>query len=632
MYSQASQYSQEDYLTPATQDNAAAGSSFLPSHFALASPSPIKKKSRSSRRGSNGATARQHAMMMSVLPEGAALHDGGHLQNNHQQGIPQLSPSSSKMMMMSGMKIAGGGGRGEEANPNPPEVYKMGMHKPLQQQQQQQQQNQQHSRRHHNRPPSSSSSSSSSSFAAAGAAADAAAAVSPSFLGAVVRDPSSTFMSTGSTASSSSSSSSSSPPVTSTSFLPPPPQHYDGFDDGDFRNLHSQPGEGGRRGGGLSQSVVECFGSLRMNEKPSPADMRREEGREEDEVGGDGWEEGREEGREEGMEAMQCSQDLAQGFRLKSVGANWGEEEEEEEEQGGLKERQRSVLAAGAAEGGRGIRGGVVRQRPAVWNGEGGGGGSEGGEGGEYIQVVSIPPCNFNPFSSTSSSNSDAPEGRKRHRQRKIKIPCTRGWMEEGGMEGGREGGRAGGREGGMLISRYLMEFEQLEMIGAGRFSMVHRVKKRLDGWVYAIKRSRHSLETEGEKEGALREVWALAALQGCPQLVRYMGAWMEEKRLYILTEFCRGGSVEREIFGDGEGREGGKGEEWLLRMVRDVGLALEFMHERGIVHMDVKPGNILIVGEGGAEGGREGGFKLADLGHAIKADGSMPVAEGDER
>ena len=369
-----------------------------------------------------------------------------------------------------------------------------------------------------------------------------------------------------------------------------------------------------------------------MNEKPSPDDLRREEEREEEEGEEDGGEEGREEGMEEGMEAMQCSQDMAQGFRLKSVGANWGEEEEEEEEGG--REWQHGVLAAGAAgaAAGAGGRGGITRQRPEVWNGGGGGGGRDRGGGGEYLQVVSIPPCNLNPFSSSPSSTSDAPEGRKRHRQRKIKIPCSRGWMEEGGMEGGREGGRAGGREGGMMISRYLMEFEQLEMIGAGRFSMVHRVRKRLDGWVYAIKRSRHSLETEGEKEGALKEVWALAALQGCPQLVRYMGAWMEERRLYILTEFCPGGSVERAIFGGGEERDGAKGEEWLLRMARDVGLALEFIHERGIVHMDVKPGNILIVGEGGGEGGREGGFKLADLGHAIKADGSMAVAEGDER
>jgi serine/threonine protein kinase len=227
----------------------------------------------------------------------------------------------------------------------------------------------------------------------------------------------------------------------------------------------------------------------------------------------------------------------------------------------------------------------------------------------------------------------------------------------------------------------------------------VYKVRKRLDGWVYAVKRSRHSLETEGEREAAMREVFALAALQGCPQLVRYLGAWMEEKHLYIQTEFCPGGSLERAVFPRGsvfgagpqqpqpqqppppppQGGEGSSSgfdgsEEALLRVARDVASALQFMHTRGIVHMDVKvracrlplhacvracvildcglyrlstkagggpvvslhadvsppfhaarqPGNILLAGDGS--------FKLGDLGHAIKADGSMVVAEGDER
>jgi len=216
---------------------------------------------------------------------------------------------------------------------------------------------------------------------------------------------------------------------------------------------------------------------------------------------------------------------------------------------------------------------------------------------------------------------------------------------------------------------------------------------------VYAVKRSRHSLETEGEREVAMREVFALAALQGCPQLVRYLGAWMEEKHLYIQTEFCPGGSLERAVFprggagaggpafggagapypppaqqqqqqqqqdGDGAASSGfDESEEALLRVARDAASALQFMHARGIVHMDVKvrkvkagagrfhpppivsacngtnaltvlppflpslssqtqPGNILLAGDGS--------FKLGDLGHAIKADGSMVVAEGDER
>lgn len=211
------------------------------------------------------------------------------------------------------------------------------------------------------------------------------------------------------------------------------------------------------------------------------------------------------------------------------------------------------------------------------------------------IQVVSIPPCNANPFAGRGGAGGGAGagegggEGRKRHRQRKIKIPC-------------RGGGGAGGAPA--AISRYLMEFDQLETIGAGRFSLVYKVRKRLDGWVYAVKRSRHSLETEGEREAAMREVFALAALQGCPQLVRYLGAWMEERHLYIQTEFCPGGSLERAVFprhgqqqqqgeaaaGEGGGPGGFDGsEEALLRVARDVASALQFMHARGIVHMDVK-------------------------------------------
>lgn len=36
---------------------------------------------------------------------------------------------------------------------------------------------------------------------------------------------------------------------------------------------------------------------------------------------------------------------------------------------------------------------------------------------------------------------------------------------------------------------------------GTGHYSVVYQCRKRLDGAVYAVKRSRHSLESEAEKE-----------------------------------------------------------------------------------------------------------------------------------
>lgn len=46
---------------------------------------------------------------------------------------------------------------------------------------------------------------------------------------------------------------------------------------------------------------------------------------------------------------------------------------------------------------------------------------------------------------------------------------------------------------------------------------------------------------------GALlvREACALAVLQGCPQIIRYFGCWLDNHHLYIKTELCHLGTLE---------------------------------------------------------------------------------------
>ncbi|GMH25991.1 hypothetical protein Nepgr_027834 [Nepenthes gracilis] len=52
------------------------------------------------------------------------------------------------------------------------------------------------------------------------------------------------------------------------------------------------------------------------------------------------------------------------------------------------------------------------------------------------------------------------------------------------------------------------------------------------------------------------------------------------------------------------------------------IAKALEFVHERGIAHLDVKPDNIYL---------KNGVYKLGDFGCDL-LDASLPIDEGDAR
>jgi serine/threonine protein kinase len=93
--------------------------------------------------------------------------------------------------------------------------------------------------------------------------------------------------------------------------------------------------------------------------------------------------------------------------------------------------------------------------------------------------------------------------------------------------------------------SRYVWDFEQIDVLGEGQFSVVCYARKRLDGQMYAIKKLKTKIT--GDKGGALmtREAQAHAALNGCPNLTQYFNSWLDDHTLCIQTELCPYGSLE---------------------------------------------------------------------------------------
>lgn len=118
-----------------------------------------------------------------------------------------------------------------------------------------------------------------------------------------------------------------------------------------------------------------------------------------------------------------------------------------------------------------------------------------------------------------------------------------------------------------------------------------------------------------------LLQVYALAALSDQADtatfhIVRYHQAWMEDDLLYIQTELCQG-TLSDEL------AHGPLSEERRYKVLREILLALEFIHRQQMVHLDIKPENIFI---------KNNQFKLGDFGLVTRASCAQEVEEGDSR
>ena len=111
------------------------------------------------------------------------------------------------------------------------------------------------------------------------------------------------------------------------------------------------------------------------------------------------------------------------------------------------------------------------------------------------------------------------------------------------------------------------------------------------------------------------REAQAMARLGDHPHIVTVHDIGEDAGELYIVSQYMAGGSladqtgVARLPFVDA------------LRIAAQIASALEHAHTRGVIHRDVKPGNIWLMADGTA--------KLGDFGLALALDRSRMTAEG---
>jgi len=88
------------------------------------------------------------------------------------------------------------------------------------------------------------------------------------------------------------------------------------------------------------------------------------------------------------------------------------------------------------------------------------------------------------------------------------------------------------------------------------------------------------------------REIEALAGLEH-PHIMSILDADQADGRAFYVMEYCRGRDLQAWL--DEFGR---LPIDWACEVIRQAALGLQHAHERGLVHRDIKPGNLLILAE----------------------------------
>jgi eukaryotic-like serine/threonine-protein kinase len=157
---------------------------------------------------------------------------------------------------------------------------------------------------------------------------------------------------------------------------------------------------------------------------------------------------------------------------------------------------------------------------------------------------------------------------------------------------------------GDVIAGRY----ELLELVGRGGMSTVWKAHDRLLDRIVAIK-VLHEQFTRDEEyvERFRREARSVAQLSH-PNIVTVIDRGEDEGRQFIVFEFVDGENLKQMIERDGR-LPVRDALETALQMAR----ALAFAHDRGLVHRDVKPQNVLL--------GEDGQCKMTDFGIARSVD-----------
>ncbi|XP_069810138.1 myosin light chain kinase, smooth muscle-like isoform X2 [Dendropsophus ebraccatus] len=155
--------------------------------------------------------------------------------------------------------------------------------------------------------------------------------------------------------------------------------------------------------------------------------------------------------------------------------------------------------------------------------------------------------------------------------------------------------------------------YVKLEKLGMGKFGQVYKLQEKATGKIRAGKFFKARLQKD--IANARAEVELMNKLHH-PRLVHCVAAFQEPGSVILVLEYIAGGELFERIVADDFEHTEITSIEYMSQILSGV----EYMHQQGIVHLDLKPENIVCVSKVNTK------VKIIDFGLARKLEAGVPV------
>ncbi|KAI7884867.1 kinase-like protein [Lichtheimia hyalospora FSU 10163] len=163
--------------------------------------------------------------------------------------------------------------------------------------------------------------------------------------------------------------------------------------------------------------------------------------------------------------------------------------------------------------------------------------------------------------------------------------------------------------------------FVLMDRLGSGEFADVYKARRHESSTLLAIKRTKHPFAGYDDRWQQIIEANHMNAVKGNRHCVELLSAWEENGYLFMEMELCRRGSLHQFINACDQ-----VSEPMTWAIIGEIGEGLKAIHDADIIHLDLKPSNILI--------DATGRIKIGDFGLSVRepVDSRWIKGEGDRR